>query len=367
MNKLIFANLLHRPLRSIISIVAVAIEVIMILSIVAIFMGMVNDNRQRTNGIGADLVMLPSGASLISGLSSASMPVNDAIALRRLPHVTIVSPAIQQTVTSNTSVSVIYGIDFPTFNAMRPFTFVSGGEFKTQDDAIVDTVWADGHHVQVGSPVEVLGHTFHVSGIVETGKGGRLMVPLTTLGELMGVGKRASVFYIKCDTASNEQAVTQEILATPGLGRNEVVTLSDLLSQMTPAHLPGFNIAIRAVTGIAVVVGFLVIFQAMYTAVLERTREIGILKSMGSSKADIVSVVLRECGVLAVIGVLVGIAGTYGVRELMAVMFPTTPFQVTAGWIARGAIIALVGALCGAVYPAWMAARKDPIDALAYE
>jgi putative ABC transport system permease protein len=48
-------------------------------------------------------------------------------------------------------------------------------------------------------------------------------------------------------------------------------------------------------------------------------------------------------------------------------MFPTTPFQVTAGWIARGAIIAFFGSLCGAVYPAWMAARKDPIDALAYE
>src|ERR1700758_2856496 len=84
MNKLIFANLLHRPLRSLISILAVAIEVMMILSIVAIFMGMVNDSRQRQNGIGADLVMLPSGASLISGLSTASMPVNDAIAIRRL-------------------------------------------------------------------------------------------------------------------------------------------------------------------------------------------------------------------------------------------------------------------------------------------
>ncbi len=367
MNKLIFANLLHRPLRSIISVVAVAVEVIMILSIVAIFMGIVNDNRQRTNGIGADLVMLPSGASLISGLSSASMPVNDAIALRRLPEVAIVSPAIQQTVTSSTSVSVIYGIDFATFNAMRPFTFVSGGPFKGADDAITDTVWAEGHHLQAGSPIQVLGHTFHVSGIVEPGKGGRVMVPLATLGELMGADSKASVFYIKCDNPSSEHLVTQEILATPGLERNEVVTLNDLLSQMTPAHLPGFNIAIRAVTGIAVIVGFLVIFQTMYTAVLERTREIGILKSMGASRATIVGVVLRECAALAIVGVLAGIAGTYGVRELMAHVFPTTPFQISVDWIGRGSAIAFVGSLFGALYPAWMAARKDPIDALAYE
>jgi len=60
MNKLVIANLLHRPLRSIISILAVAIEVIMILSIVGIFMGMLNDQKERTNGIGADLLLRPS-------------------------------------------------------------------------------------------------------------------------------------------------------------------------------------------------------------------------------------------------------------------------------------------------------------------
>ena len=67
MNKLIFANLLHRPVRSIISVLAVAIEVIMILSIVGIFMGMLNDTKQRTNGIGADLMMRPSNASNLVG------------------------------------------------------------------------------------------------------------------------------------------------------------------------------------------------------------------------------------------------------------------------------------------------------------
>jgi len=116
-----------------------------------------------------------------------------------------------------------------------------------------------------------------------------------------------------------------------------------------------------------VIVGFLVIFQSMYTAVLERTREIGILKSMGASKGAIVSVVLRETGVLAAAGVLVGIAATYGVKLLIGHVFPTLHFEITPGWIVRASIIAFAGALCGALYPAWMAARKDPIDALAYE
>ena len=81
---------------------------------------------------------------------------------------------------------------------------------------------------------------------------------------------------------------------------------------MTPDNLPGFQVAIEIVIGIAVVVGFLVIFQAMYTAVMERTREIGILKSMGASKLYIMNVVLRETLLLAVLGIIAGILIEHG-------------------------------------------------------
>ncbi|MGH9599712.1 MAG: ABC transporter permease, partial [Terracidiphilus sp.] len=275
MNKLIFANLLHRPLRSVISVLAVAIEVIMILSIVGIFMGMLNDQRARTNGIGADLMMMGSGASMFNSLSSASMPVNDASALRRLPNVAVVSPAIQHTVTTSSSVEIVWGIDYKTFDALKPFVFVAGGPFRGPDDAIVDSILAGADHLHVGDTIDVLDHPFRISGIVQPGKGGRTLTPIETMGKLMGAPDKASVFYIKCDKPSDENLVTKEIHATPGLHDNEVWSIEDWLSQMTPSHLPGFNIAVRTVTGIAVIVGFLVIFQAMYTAVLERTREIG--------------------------------------------------------------------------------------------
>ena len=76
----------------------------------------------------------------------------------------------------------------------------------------------------------------------------------------------------------------------------------------------------------------------MYTAVLERTREIGILKSMGASKVTIVGVVLRETAVMAVAGVVLGIVGTYGVEFLLGHIFPTQHFEITAQWVARGAV-----------------------------
>jgi putative ABC transport system permease protein len=358
---------MHRPLRSIISVLAVAIEVIMILSIVGIFMGMLNDQKQRTNGIGADLVVSPSNASFMNGVSGAVIPVKFVDVFRKMPHVAAASPVISD-FSMTGSVEILYGIDYASYNALKPFIFLSGGAFKSPNDVIIDDVFAragEGHHV--GETIKILNHPFRICGIVESGKGGRKLVPLETLADLMGSDGKASVIYLKSDDPANVGLIRDEIHATKGLEGYQVRTMADLISLYTPSRFPGFDLALNVVISIAVIVGFLVIFQTMYTAVLERTREIGILKSLGSSKLTIVGVVLRETALLAVAGVVLGIAATYGVREMLSLKFSTFSFELTAAWIIRGALIAFAGALCGALYPAWMAARRDPIDALAYE
>jgi putative ABC transport system permease protein len=169
------------------------------------------------------------------------------------------------------------------------------------------------------------------------------------------------------DSPANLETVREEIAQTKGMDKYRVQLMSDVISLYTPARFPGFNLSLSVVIWIAVIVGFLVIFQSMYTAVLERTREIGILKSMGASKLAIVSVVLRETGLLAVTGVVVGVAATFGFQALLGAKFPTFAFELTPVWIGKGALIAFAGSISGALYPAWLAASKDPIDALAYE
>jgi putative ABC transport system permease protein len=368
MNKLVIANLLHRPLRSLISVLAVAIEVVMILSIVAIFMGMLDDQKDRTNGIGADLVVMPSNASFMNGVSGAPISARLADFLLKLPHVTVASPVISDFSMAG-SVEVLYGIDYKSYNALKPFTFLSGGPFQGPNDVIVDDVFArSGKGHRVGDTIKLLNNqTFRICGIVESGKGGRKLIPIDTMGQLIGAEGKASIIYLKSDNPANDGLISDEIHNTKGLEGYKVLTMADLVSLYTPSRFPGFNLALNVVISIAVIVGFLVIFQSMYTAVLERTREIGILKSLGSSKLTIVGVVLRETAVLAAVGVFVGIASTYGVRELLHIKFSTFAFELTGEWIGWGTLIAFGGALCGALYPAWMAARKDPIDALAYE
>jgi putative ABC transport system permease protein len=146
-----------------------------------------------------------------------------------------------------------------------------------------------------------------------------------------------------------------------------VLSTPDYISMMTPSHLPGFNAFIGVVIGVSTIIGFIVIFQAMYTAVMERTREIGILKSMGASKFYIVNVILRETMMLALGGIILGILISLTARVGIAHRIPTLRVVVTGGWILWTTIIAIVGAMLGAMYPAYRAAQKDPIEALAYE
>ena len=366
MNKLIIANLLHRPLRSIISVFAVAIEVIMMLTIIAIMMGQLTGQKRMNNGIGADLLLRPSNAMVFNGVSGAVLSVKLEGVLETLPHVTVASP-VNTTLSMSDGLEVLWGIDYPSYSRLSPFVFLTGGPMQDPNDVIVDDVYAatGGGH-KVGDTILIQKHPFRISGIFEHGKGGRKLIPITTMGQLMGSEGRATAYYLKVDRPENDKLVMSEIHARKGLEDYQLMTMDEWYSLLTPDRIPALNTAMRVVVGIAVIIGFLVIFQSMYTSVLERTREIGILKSMGASNFTIVTVVLRETALLSVVGVIVGIAASFAVKAFLAHKFPTLYLDMNMDWIIRGALIAFVGSVCGSLYPAWMAARKDPIDALAY-
>jgi putative ABC transport system permease protein len=367
-NRLVVGNLLHRPLRAVIGIFAIAIEVLMILSIVAIMMGQLNGARTNASGIGADMMVRPPNASFISGVGGAPVPAKVADVLARLPHVAVAAPVIAD-FNMGGAIETLYGIDYQSFNALKPFKFIDGAPFKQPYDLIVDDFYArsdGGHHV--GDKIKLLGpNLFTICGIVEHGKGGRKFMQIQTLGTLMGEPTNASLFYIRSDDPKNEELIRKEILATPGLQQYQVQTLEEWLSLMNPSRLPAFKPALTAVISIAVIVGFIAIFQSMYTAIMERTREIGILKSLGASKLYIVDAVLRETALLAIVGGLLGVVFTFGIKTYMNQRYPTIPFPIEQAWILETLLLAFAGALLGACYPALKAAYKDPIDALAYE
>ena len=139
-------------------------------------------------------------------------------------------------------VETIWGIDYPSFNALRPFVFLSGGPFQGPNDVIVDDIFARTRQgLPVGDTIPILDHPFRICGIVEHGKGGRKFLPIRTLGALLGAENNASLIFVRSDDPENEELIEQEIQADPGLSQYRVQTLQEVLSQMTPEHLPGFN------------------------------------------------------------------------------------------------------------------------------
>ncbi|MFL6301547.1 MAG: ABC transporter permease [Terriglobales bacterium] len=368
MKKMVLANLVHRPMRSLISIVAIAVEVTLILLIVGLSLGILNDNKERTKGTGADILVRPPGSSYLAGLGSSPVSAKIADVLRKLPHVAAVAPVAAQTSTGS-SIEVIYGIDLQSFESLRPFRYIEGGPFQGPDDVIVDDYFAASRKptLHTGDHIDIFNHTFRVAGIVENGHGARKFIPMETMQALTGSEGKASIFYVRADDSNNAELIVEEIKKVPGLEKYNTMSMREWLSLMTPGNIPGFSAFIKVVVGIAVIIGFIVIFQAMYTAVMERTREIGILKSMGASKAYIVNVIVGETIVLAIAGIICGILISIAARLGILAKFPTLRVEMTGTWIIYATIIALIGAILGGIYPAFKAARKDPIDALAYE
>ncbi len=365
--KMVAANLLHRPIRTIVSILAVAIEVGMVLLVVGMTTGMVDDSAKRVEGVGADVLVQPPGASYILAMTSAPMPVKigDLIA-EKIPHVQYVAPVLFQ-FSGGAGLSLIYGIDMESFDRVTGgFVYHQGGPLQGPNDILVDDLYARANHVRLGQTLVFLNHEFKVMGIVEHGKGARLFIPLATAQDMSGAHDKASIFFIKCTDPGYADSVVNSIRQL--LPKYQVLPMREYMSLMTSNNLPALNTFITAMILVAVSIGFLVIFLSMYTTITERTREIGILKSLGASKGYIIELILRESVVICVLGTLAGYLGTVIARKLIITSFPTlNNIELTLHWMVYAAVLALVASLIGAFYPALRAAQLDPVDALAYE
>jgi putative ABC transport system permease protein len=362
---MIVANVLHRPVRTIISILAVAIEVSMVMLVVGMTTGLLHETAKRVEGVGADVLVQPPGSSFLIFFSSAPMPIKIGGLLAGLPHVQAVAPALLQTNTTG-GLNIIYGIDMKSFERVSGgFAYHSGGPFASPYDILVDDVYARANQVKVGQTLTMLDHKFRVCGIVEHGKGARLFIPLETAQDLSESHDKASIFFVKCTDPGYGDDVVSTILHL--LPEYHVLSIRQYMSMMTSNNLPGLNAFVNAMIAIAVGIGFLVIFLSMYTTITERTREIGILKSLGASKGYIIAAILREAALLCLAGIAAGIIGSVFAKRLILEQFPTLSVDLTVEWGMRAASLALAGCLIGAFYPALRAAQLDPVDALAYE
>lgn len=336
-----------------------------ILTLIGLSRGLLQDSARRAEGTGAD-IWLKSGASL--SLSTGQVLERWVEFVQKQPHVRLALGVLIQPVGGTDILSSVNGLDIQNFRDFNGgFRYLKGGPPVDPDDVLVDEFYAQQHHIKIGQHITILRHQWRVSGVIQSGMLGRLVVGLNRLQELTGNTGKISQILVKLDDQKNTTASVRQL--NKALEGNLVaISFKDFVGQFSINSIPQLQTFIWVITGLAVVVGFLVVFLSMYTAVVERTREIGILKALGAKPLTIVDILVREAIVLAVVGCLLGIALAFLAKFVILSVAPASlPIVSVPDWWPKAAVIALGGALLGAIYPGLKAARQDAIEALAYE
>jgi len=360
--QMFWGNLASRPLRCVLTVLAIAIQVVLVLMIVGLTSGVISEWGKRVEGVGADILVQPPNSSIFFAFSSAVMQESLGEQIGKLPGVDEVAPTL--ILSDPKTMMIIYGIDYKRFNALsQGFIFRSGAPMGGPDEAMADDIVAQTRHLKVGDTVTLVNHSFQISAIVAHGKGARFFIPLKTGQDLVGAEKRVSMFYVrsKGDTEGTRAAILR---LDP---QNRVRSMSEYVTLMSSSNLPELKPFIKTMVGLGIIISFLVVLMNMHTMVMERTREIGILKALGFTRVDVVAMLLGETAALTVVGSLVGIGITFLAQAILKVTNPSLSILLTPGWVVGSIGLALVGAALGATLPAVRASSYDPVEALAYE
>jgi len=391
---------LSNKARSGLTILGIVIGISSVIAMVSIGQGASGQIQSSIEGLGSNLLTVSPGFSqqgsgfVSQGRGSAQTLKNDDVdTLLQVVGVAFVSPERQgryqiiSPIGSNTNSTVI-GVS-PEYAQVRNVS-VANGSFITESNVrsigrvvvLGPTVAADLFEDQdpVGKTIRINKLNFKVIGVLQPkGSAGffnpddTIFVPLTTMQKILAGGDYLSSIAISVETKDLMPQVQQEAtialankhLIDPQSPDFSIVSQADIVGAATQVT-DTFTILLAAIAGISLIVGGIGIMNMMLTTVTERTREIGLRKSIGAKKRDISIQFLTEAVMLTFFGGTVGIVLGW-IISMLVTRFTgiATQISVQAIVLAFG-VSAVIGIIFG-YYPARRAAGLNPIEALRYE
>ena len=364
MFRLAFSNLTQRKMRSAISVLALAVGICLFIILWGLVNGVFNEFTQRIRGIGADITVTRSGTNpLLFG--TGVLPYKLVDQLRVIPGVRTASPVLIWKASIGSAPYNVFGIEPKDFTDLGgELIFLEGRNIEGPDEMFVDSRIANLQNLKVGDTLSLLGHQFRTVGIVQPGVGTRIFMPYKTLSEITGQPDRVSLFFVSAVSPDLVEELAEQInRIDEGI---ETQFMSNIAASMSN-YLKALNQFIRAINYTALIISALVILLSMYTTVVERTREIGILKSLGASRVYILTTILTEALLLSFMGSVVGILLAFVSRSAIQWKFQLITVEISSGILLSSIILGFGVGLIGAFYPALWASRQDPITALVYE
>ena len=257
----------------------------------------------------------------------------------------------------------------PNSFAIQRYRIVSGKPLTNNHQVILGRQMAEALNKSVGSTLELSGARYRIVGIYETSTGFEELGGILTLRDaqiLTGRPRKVTMLAVKMKDPTQAQSLVDRINA-------EFPEVHATLSSDFANQMPDFqssNAMLGGISVMAILVGGVGILNTMLMSVFERTREIGVLRSLGWRRRRILGMFLREALLLGILGGLVGIAAAFGLIAIIN-RLPIYGGMLTPLWdlpiFLRALAIALLLGLIGGIYPALRATRFPPVEALSYE
>jgi putative ABC transport system permease protein len=357
----------HRPARTAVSVIGIGIGILLIVFTVGLANGTLRERAQREANVGAEIMLRASGSLGLSGSESARIPVSMVAEIEGVDGVAAAVPIAQNSVAAadtNTGSRLVDAVNFDEYADIAGLQIVRGRRFRDgADEAVCDTGWLQQRKLGVGDKIKLYERDFEIVGSYEPAAGARVKIPLSTMQAQLGAEGKASAILIKIKDGFTQEAVAETLHQK--FPENQII-LTRELEELYMQSIPALNVFLNVVIGVAGAVSALIILLTMYTTVTERTRQIGVLKSLGLSNAGIAWTIVQEALLIGAGGILFGLIATF-LLKLVLTKWTTLNVQIEPQIVISILAVGLISSVIGALYPGLRAARLDAVEALSYE
>jgi putative ABC transport system permease protein len=391
--KISIKNMRSRKLRSYLTMIGIIIGVTAIVALITLGQGMQNSVTEQFDKFGARRILI--GPKVITGFSGPSgvteLTQKDVEALEKLPYleyvVALLSNSMQMEYNNRKEILSVSGISIEEIE--RSFTDLAmeleEGRMLTETDhynvvvgyRIATDLFDKTMHAK--NSVRINNIKFRVEGIFEE-QGDRnsdyaIYIPIETMREILNSPGAVSGITANVKKGTEIEVASEKIERALKRSRDDEnfqITTPEKIKEQTGAILGIVNLVVAAIAGISLIVGGLGIMNSMYTSVLERTREIGVMKAIGAKNSNVFGFFLVESGVMGfvggAVGIVIGLLISLGAgAAINASGFIGISLSVDYKLILFGLGFSFgLGMISGAL-PAIRASRLKPVDALRYE
>lgn len=389
-------GLVHRKLRSVLTVIGVIIGVGAIVAMISISKGFETSISDIMEQFGADNIIITPGSNFMAASVFAPTPLtdNDVDVVKRVPGIAEVAGVAAKTmevrVGPEKRALIVYGYppeSFETFYGSIIETYLESGRSLRENDHYVALIGNDVAHnvfskdLEPGRSIYINGKRFRIIGVLRRAGDDQddlsVSIPLEAFEEITGDEETTYMMIMaKLKPGADPQSVADKIKRKLKQARGQedfqVLTAEDMLNQIN-SILGVISAIVLGIAAIALIVGAVGIMNTMYMSVMERTREIGVMKAVGAKKWQILTIFLVEAGIIGLTGALIGEGLAlgfaklveYGVRTRAGISYYSvyTGLDLLIGAAAFGFII---GTVAGYL-PARHAAELNPVEALRYE